>query len=320
MKATDLLAPPEIALLRRRSDLVGALLVLHAWALIGAAMALFARWPNPGTFLVAVVVVGGRQLGLAVLMHDAAHGLLFRRRWLNERIGQWLCAWPILSDMAAYRPYHILHHRRTQEEDDPDRPLSAPFPVTRQSLRRKIVRDLTGRTGLRLRMLQLREALGPPGAGAASRGAYFFRMLGGALAVNLALLVGLAALGRAYLFPLLWLVPMLTWYQLIVRVRNIAEHAMVPDDADPLRNTRTTHAGLLARLFFAPYWVNYHLEHHLFLFVPCFRLREAHRLLRQKGYAPKMELQPSYRAVLRLAASATEERPRVEPPNGRQFI
>ena len=50
---------------------------------------------------------------------------------------------------------------------------------------------------------------------------------------------------------------------------------MGPDNADPLRNTRTTRATPLARLLVAPYFVNYHLEHHLFLFVPCWRLPAA---------------------------------------------
>ena len=62
--------------LRGRSNLMGSYLVLHAWAVIGLAMALFVRWPNPVTFIVAIVLIGGRQLGLAILMHDAAHSAL----------------------------------------------------------------------------------------------------------------------------------------------------------------------------------------------------------------------------------------------------
>ena len=50
-------------------------------------MALFAWWPNPFTFVLAVMVIGTRQLGLAILMHDAAHGLLFANRRLNEWVG-----------------------------------------------------------------------------------------------------------------------------------------------------------------------------------------------------------------------------------------
>src|SRR3546814_5508518 len=132
--ARDLFTPEEIKRLGRRSDLAGALLVLHAWALIGGAMAVFAAWPNPLTFIAAVMVIGGRQLGLAILMHDAAHGLLFRTRRWNEFAGQWLCAWPVGTDLHLYRPYHLKHHRFTQQAEDPDLVLSAPFPVTRKSL------------------------------------------------------------------------------------------------------------------------------------------------------------------------------------------
>lgn len=83
---------------------------------------------------------------------------------------------------------------------------------------------------------------------------------------------------------------------------------------DPLRNTRTTRANPLVRLLLAPYRVNYHLEHHLFLFIPCWRLPETHRLLLAKGYGPRMEVQPGYRAVLATAASATVDRHRDAGP------
>jgi fatty acid desaturase len=66
-------------------------------------------------------------------------------------------------------------------------------------------------------------------------------------------------------------------------VRDIAEHGMVPSLDDPLRNTRTTRAGFLARLALAPYWVNHHLEHHLLAFVPCWKLPQVHALLLAKG-------------------------------------
>ena len=133
LKVSDILTGAEIAQLRRRSDWVGAALVLHAWALILGAMELFALWPNPLTFLVAVMVIGGRQLGIAILMHDAAHGLLFSNRRANEWVATWLCAAPVFTSLQLYRPYHLAHHRHTQQAEDPDLGLSAPFPITRAS-------------------------------------------------------------------------------------------------------------------------------------------------------------------------------------------
>ena len=287
--------------LGRKSNLVGALLVLHAWVLIGASMALFAWWPNPFTFLLGVMVIGGRQLGLAILMHDAAHGLLLANRRVNDWVGAWLGAYPVFTSLALYRPYHLQHHRFTQQTEDPDLGLSAPFPISRASLRRKIIRDLTGQTAYQRRGEQLRRALGPADAPLARQLANLWRKEKGGLSFNLLLLGGLSAIGYWWLYLVMWLLPLATWYQLISRIRNIAEHAVVPDNDDPLRNTRTTHANPIARLLIAPYWVNYHLEHHLFMFVPCWRLPQAHRALLAAGLQDRMELQPGYRTMLRLS-------------------
>ncbi len=98
----------------------------------------------------------------------------------------------------------------------------------------------------------------------------------------------------------------MTFHELVVRIRSIAEHSMAPDNDDPFRNTRTTHANWLMRALVAPYFVNYHLEHHLLMAVPCYNLPRAHQILLTKGYAPKMELQPGYTAMLALATSKPE--------------
>ena len=320
LKASDILTIDEMQSLRRRSDLRGAALVLHAWALILGSMALFAAWPNPLTFLFAFAVIGCRQLGVAILMHDAAHGLLFASPKLNDTVAQWLCAWPVATSLHAYRPYHLKHHRFTQQEQDPDLGLSAAFPITRRSLRRKFVRDMTGQTAYQRRKLQWRDAWGPEGLSRNERLARLKEKLGGPLLVNAIFWAGLAIAGYWWLYPVLWLLPLATWYQLISRIRNIAEHAVVPDNDDPLRNTRTTLLDPLTRLFVAPYWVNYHLEHHLFLFVPCYRLPDAHRLLIEKGSGPKMELKRGYRQVLREATSATTDPKRGGGGESVQFI
>jgi fatty acid desaturase len=129
------------------------------------------------------------------------------------------------------------------------------------------------------------------------------RRLRGPIAANALLFGVLAALGQWHVYLLLWLLPLLTWNQLVSRLRDTAEHSMVEDRGDPLRNTRTVVAGPLARAFLAPYRMNYHLEHHLFVFVPCWKLPEAHALLLAKGYGPRMEAASSYVEVLRRSAT-----------------
>lgn len=272
------------------------------WALVGAAMALVAAWPNPLTVVVALFVIGARQLGFAVLMHEAAHRSLFRNRTVNDWVGNWLCAYPVWGDLVPYRPYHLQHHSKTWTQDDPDLGLATPFPITRRSLARKIWRDLSGQTGWKRAKATLRRDLGRSQGRVRRLDFMGTRNLRGVVITNAVLFGLLAAAGHPALY-LLWVVSWFTTYSLVMRIRSIAEHAMIDDPADPLRNTRTTIARWWERLLVAPNCVNFHLEHHLAMTVPHYRLRRMHRLLRERGVLADACVTRGYLAVLQHAAS-----------------
>ena len=306
----DFFSPDDWRMLTARSSWRGLWLVVHCWGVVGLAMVAGVLWPL--TIPLGVLVVGARQLGLFILMHDAAHGLLHPNRRVNDRVARWFCS----SSLHEYRPYHLQHHRYVQQAEDPDLPLSAPFPISRASLRRKLLRDLTGQTFFKQRLGPLlddaraRWAAGAPVVPLVPlvplvpqsqelvRGRRFLigNMLGFAV---------FAVAGYGWLWLVLWLLPMVSWLPLVSRVRNIAEHALVGlAQADPLRQARTTRAGWLARALLAPYWVNFHSEHHLFTQVPCWQLPRAHALLQRQGTTARMEIQPGYAAVLLRATTA----------------
>ncbi len=310
--ARDLVSPTELAQLRECVEWKGILLIAHAWFVILGTILLVALFPNPLTYVLAVMLIGSRQLGLAILMHDGAHRCFSRDETRNMWLSQWLCAYPIFADTVAYRRYHLLHHAHTQTDNDPDLVLSAPFPITKISYRRKFLRDITGQTGLQQRKAQLLNALGDPAWALTQRLGHFWSKLGRQLIANGILFTLFAVAGIWWAYPLLWLVPLLTWMMVITRIRNIAEHAVVPDSDDPLRNTRTTNASLIERAFIAPYFVNYHLEHHLLFYVPCYNLPKLHAILMRGPHASKMEVRHGYASVLRLATA----RPDVEDRSG----
>ena len=305
--ASELLTPQQISIARRRSDLRGLWLVFHAWAVIFGTMALFVWMPNPITFILAVMIIGARQLGLAILMHDGAHGILCENPKLNMFLSQWFCAYPMMAETGAYRRYHLKHHMHTQQPEDPDLVLSAPFPITKKSFRRKMIRDITGQTGYQQRKAQILNAMGPSDWPLRRRLENFRDKLGRAAVAQLAIFAVLAASGHWYLYFALWLLPFLTWQQAITRIRNIAEHAMVPDSNDDFRNARTTMAGFFMRALVAPYWVNYHVEHHLLMWVPCFNLPKTRAFLIANGYGPRIETKESYAEVLKMATSRPDD-------------
>src|SRR4051812_25277173 len=104
--ARQVLTEAELSSLRERSELKGIAILHHAWAIILGSIALVAIAPNPPTYVLAVVLIGSRQLGLAILMHDGAHGSLSRNVARNLVLSQWFCAFPIFADTFAYRRYH----------------------------------------------------------------------------------------------------------------------------------------------------------------------------------------------------------------------
>jgi fatty acid desaturase len=204
---------------------------------------------------------------------------------------------------ASTGPYHLQHHRYVQQAEDPDLGLSAPFPIARASLKRKMLRDLTGQTFYKQRIAPLRATSIKtwPLQRQSQELVRGWRFVSG----NALGFAPFAAAGLWWVWLLMWLLPMATWLPLVTRIRNIAEHALVGrNQADPLRQARTTRASLIERALLAPYWVNYHLEHHLFTQIPCWNLPQAHGLLQQRGITTHMEVQPGYLAVLRQAASA----------------
>ncbi|MFK7754085.1 MAG: fatty acid desaturase family protein [Sedimentitalea sp.] len=295
------LSPEEIRPLAARSDAMGALLVLHCWGVIAAAVIGFALFPNLVTGVLAVMVIGSRQLGLAILMHEAAHNALFKNRRLNDFVGEWLCGRPILAELSAYRHYHLTHHRFTQTEKDPDLSLSAKFPTTRASLIRKFVRDLTGQTGGKQLLAQIVMSFRLAGdddaldaANSDFAQAFKARELWKSLPVLIAVAVLMSMFGQWWYGLVFWILPFLTWFQFVLRLRNIAEHGATETSENALQNARTTHATWLERTFVAPYWVNYHLEHHMVMHVPCWRLRPMHKLLLSKGLGPRMRIASSY--------------------------
>lgn len=285
----------------------GGALVVHAWAVIGLAMAAVSlSGHHPLVLVPAVMVIGARQLGLAILMHEAAHGLLSRNRRVNDILGQWFAAAPVGADLDMYRPYHLSHHRFVQTPEDPDLPLSAPFPVSKASLRRKIIRDLTGQTFLKQRVFAFRAFFRPelqqvPGAEVIASRSGLVRFL----AINAAMLGILWASGHPLLYVSCWLLPLATWNPLATRIRNIAEHACVDTDhKNPLTQARTVEPNILERILFAPYWVANHAEHHAMMYVPCFRLPQAHRILKARNGLAKTDVKPGYASVLRQVTEA----------------
>ncbi len=295
MKLTDVVTREEMSRFTQRSSLKGTGFVAFNWAFIGAIFYGVALWPNPLTVLIGIALLGGRHLAFAALMHDCGHGTLFAKKRTNDIIGQWLCAYPILSDVHRYARGHQKHHASAGTDRDPDLPNYQSYPITKASFHRKIVRDLTGQTGWKALRATWRR-----GQTELGRAPWNGNALAGHVLVNGAMLGALYLAGHPLLY-FMWPAAYLTSYMLIARLRQVAEHGGVPDlfDPDPRANTRTTYVRWWEKLFVAPFNLNYHLEHHFHANVPCYNLKAFHHFLKSKGIYGETEFPNGYGELYR---------------------
>ena len=244
VEPTTYLSREQLERLRRIRPLRSLAAVAGTWGWIGACFALYAAHPSVITVAVAWVVMSGRHLALAILMHEAAHGLLLRNKRWNDLIGQWLTAYPTMADTLLYRRAHFEHHKHTWTERDPDLALATALPVSKASFRRKMVRDLTGQTAYQRHRIIARYAAGlsPRGKGLEGKSVFavaraFASNQRGFLLTNAVLLAALTFAGIPEAYLLIWWLPSWTGYSVVLRLRSIAEHERV-DQQKPALRTR----------------------------------------------------------------------------------
>ena len=311
------LSPAQRAELNAKSDWRGALEVAKDWGLIVLAFALSLLWPHPLTFLLSLLLLAAAQAGFAILQHEASHRSLFASARLNDWVGEFLCALPILQSMPGYRAYHMTHHRLAGTREDPDLVMTEQYPVQAASLRRKLLRDASGLTGLKsiVGLLGMHagywkyeltgkvERVTPAPQGVLGYVAVFVRNHGHvALLWQAGFMTVLALLGNGWLY-LLWLAAFVFVLPICMRIRQIADHAVVADafSTNPLLHARTSRANWLEKLLFAPHNEHYHLEHHFMPTAPCWNLPKLHRLLDEAGAIPAQNQAGSLVAVLKRA-------------------
>ena len=286
---------PELrAELRRIANLRNALVcvvaILAPVAVI-ASVALIDQW---WATAIAVPAMATLQLRMFILRHEAAHRLLFSKRVVNDVIGINLMGWLALGTGAhTYRRVHQAHHRDEFGPDEPDFLLYSFYPIERGSFVRKLRRDLLGVSAWRIIKPRFKGLMTK---GRRSPG---LRML----AMQALIIAAFVLVGIPWLYLWLWVVPYVTWYQVINRLRAIAEHGGMTRSSDRRETTHIIRPTLPSRLLITPLNVGYHLPHHVDSGVPFRNLARFQKILIEDGYVADHIVWPNYRALWKAAVA-----------------
>jgi len=231
---------------------------LFDWLIIAAAILAAETLATIWTRVAAVIIIASRQQALGVIAHEAIH-------WPNVSLQRaavttlkYLCAWPILMHFDVFRSIHLAHHRHLNTAQDPDFARNQPGDLRDAASFWQLVRY-----GLGLNR-QTAAAAAPRESGILklSRGMviYWFAVFALAWSFNF-----------TQLFLTYWLLPLFTWFIVLVRLRGILEHTGI--DASVPQETRTIRGNIVSNFLFLPHAIGMHGEHHRNPEVPFYRLR-----------------------------------------------
>jgi fatty acid desaturase len=116
----DRITPAQLKVLNERAVWPWLKDALLDWAVMIGAVVLAGFWNNPAGYALAVLIVGNRQHGLALLGHDGTHCTLSHNRALNEFLTNLLAWWPLLLTNGGYRALHTEHHLHLSTDRDPE--------------------------------------------------------------------------------------------------------------------------------------------------------------------------------------------------------
>ena len=250
---------------------------------------------NPITYILAFLLMGRAHAQLLALMHESVHRLLFRNRKLNDFAGRWLLGYMSFVNTDGYRYVHMAHHREEFGPNEPDIPLYANYPITRASFWRKMRRDGLGSTGFRMLRGQFMSIFKTDPQQLNTQRKIF--------SLHAVVLILSVMFVNPWVYVMLWLLPYITVWRVMNRLRSIAEHGGLRADDDRRVTTHSVKQHLFSSFYFVPFNLGWHIAHHTDSGIPFRSLPKYHRQLRESGFVTDAYEYSSYLAIWRALRS-----------------
>lgn len=252
----------------------------------------------PAALLTLIAGFGFYVLGTTA--HEGFHFTLARNKLVSALIGTWFSAAVIAFFGVGFYLIHSQHHRHTNKVDDPDLKLFSKFKSTWRRL--LILRLANNRGYLKLVLRLLVRSELPQGI----HTVFTLSELKFLAIFNVAAqLIWIAIYALLFLAdPILGLCVVLLPHLATALVSAAIVFVQHGDTGDRLSNNSRTHSSPWATLLMAG--TNYHLEHHLYPRVACWRLPMVHLWLKATEWAREnpMLVEPRFFAGFALVSGS----------------
>eukprot|EP01087_Luapelamoeba_hula_P010323 TRINITY_DN272_c0_g1_i1.p1 TRINITY_DN272_c0_g1~~TRINITY_DN272_c0_g1_i1.p1 ORF type:complete len:340 (-),score=57.12 TRINITY_DN272_c0_g1_i1:79-1098(-) len=281
----------QLRVLTKRSLFKDIQAIVADYAAIAALFAAGFYFTSWTSWVILGILIATRQHALLILMHEATHGRILKSNYWNVRLSNFLFSWPFVLDSLGYRAIHMKHHRYLYTDDDPDisgigRTYAGQFPKSMWGMVWLVVREyLLGYILTIKYLIDTNLKAGPASTTMKKEDAKDQRQADEArcsmtlfISYYVVMIAVVTACKAWTPFFWLWLFPMATWLQVILRLRFVAEHFGVAK-TNALNLSRNNLSHNLEGFLLTPHHVNYHIAHHLFPNVPHYNLKQLHELL-----------------------------------------
>ncbi|NNC94755.1 MAG: fatty acid desaturase family protein [Chitinophagales bacterium] len=260
--------------------------ITSEWIMIIGMVWICQSFWHPALYLFAVIFIGARMQGLIGIIHDGAHYLMYKNKFLSDVVVNIFASWPLFFSMMKYRVHHMPHHKYVNSRRDPDFVLFSvnedfDFPKSKKELIFMFMRDLSGISIIQSIYFYFQKKYFQFQYGKQKKYYDDSQPLGYWISKYVYYTLVISAIVFFFgwkVFLLYWLIPFGTWFQFIFRLRTIAEHYAMPSD-DLLIGTRNVFPNIVEKMLLVPENLNYHLAHHLFPSVPLHNLPKLHKVL-----------------------------------------
>lgn len=224
---------------------------------------------------VSIIIIAALHVHLMILLHEGAHYLLHPNKTINNFLGDFFCAIPLLTLQSYYRIFHLEHHQYNGDLDnDPEVPMYRAMGHQYQKRNfseaiRLLLKDLTGINTLRYLQWNSQYTLAKIKAGKIEKPGireFVLRFIIWGGVVTIAYYFNLWL--EVFLF---WIVPLLFVSAFFVKLHGYGEHNGATTES-AFENTLTHDFNPITNFFLYPIKSGYHLEHHLYPGVPWYNM------------------------------------------------
>jgi fatty acid desaturase len=254
--------------------------------------------------IIAICLIGARQHSLfASLGHDASHYRFLKNKKFNDLIANLFICYPMFISLKQYREVHRLHHEELNTDSDPDffskkNNPEFKFPQTKVQFLKNIFKYIFGihhfisfLSKYKTFKQKVKYLIGGLKFQRTPRSHSLFTKETIIITVFNVIIIAICLYFNILAYYLLyWIAPIFLYIPFISRIRAVYEHYGI--QKHEIESSRSLEVSFFDKLFFGFSWnISYHLEHHLYLTVPCYNIKKLHNaLLKNKLFVQNAQI------------------------------